>query len=106
MIVDHIVVYTTTGSETEAEKIAEALVSEKLAACVQYMKINSVYRWQDKINKDVEFLLILKTKKRLYKAVEKRIRELHSYECPEIIATPIAEGSKSYLNWINENTKN
>jgi periplasmic divalent cation tolerance protein len=102
---DFIIVYTTTGSEEDAEKIAETLVSERLAACVQYTRIKSVYTWKGKVNKDDEFLIAVKTKRKLYKAVEKRIKELHPYECPEIIAVPIVSGGRDYLAWVSENTK-
>jgi len=102
---DFIIVYTTTAKEVDAVRIAEALVSERLAACVQYTKIVSHYLWRDSRCRDAEFLLAAKTRKRLYKKVEKRIKELHPYECPEITAVPIACGSKDYLAWVSENTK-
>jgi len=102
---DFIIVYTTTAKEDDAEAIAETLVSERLSACVQYARIVSHYLWKGDKCRDAEFLLAIKTRKRLYRKVEKRIKELHPYECPEITAVPIACGNKEYLAWVSENTK-
>ncbi|SNR60259.1 divalent-cation tolerance protein CutA [Desulfurobacterium atlanticum] len=100
-----ITVITTTETEKEAEKIAETLVSEKLAACVQIIpSIKSVYRWQGKVEKSEEHLLFIKTKESLFEKVEKAIKENHSYEVPEIISIPVNSGSKEYLEWIKSVT--
>ena len=101
---EYVLVYTTAGCREEAEKLAEALVAERLAACVKMTEVTSVYRWEGKTNRDEEILLSAKTTKAGYPDVEKRIKELHSYKCPEIIAVPIIEGSKDYLAWIREET--
>ena len=98
-------IITTTETEEEAEKIAEKLVSKKLAACVQITpSIKSVYRWQGKVEKSKEQLLFIKTKTGLFEKVEKAIKENHSYEVPEIVAVPINNGSKEYFEWIENVT--
>lgn len=97
---DFIVVLSTAGSEEEAKKIADNLVEGKLAACVNWWKINSVYTWKGKIERDCEYILFCKTTRDRYGDVETRIKELHSYECPEIIALPVGDGSSEYLEWI------
>jgi periplasmic divalent cation tolerance protein len=103
---DPIVVFVTCGSEEEALKIANALVEAHLAACVNLIApIRSIYRWEGKIWDEKEWLLIIKTQKQRFEALEKRVRSLHSYSVPEIISLPITEGSSAYLNWIRENTK-
>ena len=103
---NHVVIYITAGSMSEAKKIGHALVEEKLAACSNIISpINSIYNWQGKICDDKEALMILKTKKKLFKQIVKKVEELHSYDVPEIIAMPIIEGSSKYLSWVNEETK-
>lgn len=100
---DFIVVYVTVGSAEEGEKLARALVEERLAACVNRVKsMESVYRWQGKVETASEELLIMKSRKDLFPAVEKRVRELHSYSVPEIIALPLVAGSAAYLGWLGE----
>jgi periplasmic divalent cation tolerance protein len=96
---------TTCASETEAQRIAKTLVDETLAACVQLVPIQSVYRWQGEIHTDPEFQLIIKTRQDLYNQVENRIKELHQYYTPEIIALPIVAGSMEYLGWLGNQTK-
>src|SRR5512144_977376 len=102
-MVDFIVVYVTAGSAAEAENLAQALVSEKLAACVNRIgSVQSTYRWQGQVEQSEEELLIIKTRKELFPALEKRVRELHSYSVPEIIAVPLLAGSAGYLGWLGE----
>jgi periplasmic divalent cation tolerance protein len=102
---DFIQVHTTTASKEDAERIAAALVERRLAACVQIVgPITSVYRWQGKTETSSEWLCVAKTQQSLYGQVEAAIRELHSYEVPEIVATPIVAGSENYLNWVREET--
>ncbi len=104
---DPIVVLVTCGSEEEALKIANALVEDRLAACVNLVApIRSIYRWEGKIWDEEEWLLIVKTQKHRFETVEKKVKSLHSYSVPEIIGVPITEGSWAYLNWIKENTEN
>lgn len=99
---DHLVVYCTCPSRQVAEHIASALVDEYLAACANIVSgITSVYRWQDQVQHDSETLLIIKTRAGTYPAMEARIRTLHPYEVPEIIALPICLGAADYLAWIN-----
>ena len=103
---NYIVIYITTRSVNEAKKIGRALVEEKLAACSNIIyPIRSIYRWQGKICDDKEALMILKTKKTLFKQIVARVEKLHSYDIPEIIAMPIIEGSSKYLSWLNKETK-
>ena len=100
-----LVVYITAPNEEESAKIARALVEERLAGCVNIIKpIRSIYRWQENIEDDTETLMIVKTQKRLFESLENRVRELHSYSVPEIIAVPVVEGSKDYLKWLEEVT--
>jgi periplasmic divalent cation tolerance protein len=101
-----IVVLVTCGSEEEALKIANALVGEHLAACVNVIApIRSIYRWEGKIWDKKEWLLISKTQSHRFAALENKVKSLHSYSVPEIVSLPILEGSSSYLNWLVEMTK-
>ncbi len=101
-----IVVFVTCGSEEEALKIANALVGDRLAACVNLLSpLRSIYRWEGKIWDEKEWLLIIKTHERRYVELEKRVKGLHSYAVPEIIGLPIVEGSSPYLHWLEEMTR-
>jgi len=103
---DHLLVSITASSSEEAERIAEALVQERLAACVNIVPaITSIYRWQGGIHRDSEVLLIAKSHPELFGPLAARVKELHSYKVPEIIALPIIAGSKAYLSWIDESVK-
>lgn len=103
---DHLLVSITTNTLEEAEKIAQALVEERLAACVNIAPaIISIYRWQGEIHIDSEVLLIAKSRSELFDSLAARVKDLHSYEVPEIIALPIVAGSKSYLKWIEESVQ-
>jgi periplasmic divalent cation tolerance protein len=98
----HIQVLTTACSEEEAERIATALVERRLAACVQVLgPIASHYRWRGKVERESEWQCLAKTAAARYKELEATIRELHSYEEPEIVALPILAGSTGYLAWID-----
>ena len=98
----HIVILITTKDKKEAEKIARGLLEAKLIACANIIDgVRSLFWWQGKIDSSQEVLLILKTKKTLFKKVEKKVKSLHSYETPEIIALPLIAGSQDYLKWIN-----
>ena len=102
---EFIIVYVTAGSPAEGDRLARALVDERLAACVNRIgTVQSVYRWEGKLEQSEEQLLIIKTQKRLFAALEKRVRELHSYSVPEIVALPIIEGSQDYLRWLGDQT--
>ena len=103
---NQIVILCTVPDQGSGERIAQALVEERLAACVnQVPGLVSTYRWEGKVQKANECLLIIKTTGARFEAVKERIKSLHSYELPEIIALPITAGSKDYLNWLAENSK-
>ena len=98
-----LIVLVTTSSNEEASRIAEALVSERLAACVNIIKgIESLYRWEGKVNHDQEALMIIKTSDDRYAALESRVKELHSYSTPEIVGIRIERGSSDYLSWLRD----
>ncbi|MBD2741011.1 divalent-cation tolerance protein CutA [Coleofasciculus sp. FACHB-1120] len=99
------VVLVTASSRQEAEAIAQNLVESQLAACVNFMPVHSVYSWQGKVNSEEEWQLTIKTDLAQFSALEAKIRELHSYEVPEIIALPILAGFPPYLQWIADNVK-
>jgi periplasmic divalent cation tolerance protein len=100
------VVLVTASSPDEGARIAEALVSERLAACVNRVDgISSVYWWKGKVERESETLLIAKTRGELVDRLIARVKELHSYSVPEVIALPIEAGNADYLNWIAEETK-
>lgn len=99
------VVFMTASSPAEAEKIAEALVSKKLAACVNVLPgLRSFYWWQDQICRDDEIMMMAKIKKQDFEALVQAVLDLHSYDVPEIILLPLEAGSKSYLDWIQQVT--
>ena len=101
----NIVVFITVSNENEAANIARALVEGKLAACVNIVRnLRSIYRWQGKIEDEPEVLMIVKTQKKLFNRLSRKVRELHSYTVPEIIALPIVDGSEDYLKWLKEVT--
>ncbi|HQL39446.1 MAG TPA: divalent-cation tolerance protein CutA [Anaerolineaceae bacterium] len=99
----HCIVMTTTGSLEEAARLAEALVNQKLAACVQMIPMTSCYPWQGKVQVESEQLMLIKTAADLYPQVEVAIIRIHNYEVPEIIRVPMDGGFSGYLGWINEN---
>jgi periplasmic divalent cation tolerance protein len=103
---EYLQVLTTTGSEQEAERIAAALVERRLAACVQIVgPIASRYRWQGEVEAAREWICLVKTEASRYAELEATIAELHSYEEPEIVATPIVAGSAGYLAWLGKQVK-
>ncbi|TVQ45124.1 MAG: divalent-cation tolerance protein CutA [Gloeocapsa sp. DLM2.Bin57] len=93
-------ILVTAGSETEAETIASALITEHLAACVSVHPIKSLYRWRGEINSDTEWQLVIKTDLNLFATIAAKITAIHSYEVPEIIAIPIVQGAVPYLDWL------
>ena len=99
---EHYVLFITTGSKEEADKISRGLVEDKLAFCVNAIPgIQSTYYWEGKIQVDEEFLLIVKTRKDRYDALETWVKINHSYEVPEILALPIEQGLPAYLSGID-----
>ena len=102
---DPIVVFITAPNADEARLLAETLVTSRLAACVQILpEIESIYRWQGKIERQPEVLLIGKTTRREFSELEAEVRRIHSYETPEIVAVSIAEASSPYLDWLIKST--
>lgn len=101
---DYGMMLTTTSTAAEARMIAQLLIDEKLAACVQLVGIESFYVWQGETQKEPETLLLIKTRKVLFEPVIARIKQLHSYAVPEIVALPFSAGFAGYLNWIGEVT--
>lgn len=103
---EFVVVFVTSGSEEEALKVARTLVEERLAACANLVSpIRSIYRWEGKVWDEKEWLLIIKTQRSKFEKLEKRVRSLHSYTTPEIIALSMVEASPPYLRWIEEMTE-
>jgi len=103
---DYVVGFVTASSPEEGKKIADALVEERLAACVNIVdSIHSTYRWHGKVEKADESLLIIKTRRELAESVVGRVKQLHSYTVPEVIFLPIVEGSLEYLTWVRESTQ-
>ena len=101
----HVVGFITTGSIEEGQVIARTLVEERLAACVNIVSpIQSVYRWQGKVEDDQEVLLIVKTTADMLERLVARVKQMHNYELPEIIALPIVAGAEDYLSWIDDQT--
>jgi periplasmic divalent cation tolerance protein len=98
------VMLTTAPTREEAQTIAKLLIEEKLAACVQLLPIESFYVWQGKTQNEAEVLLLIKTRTVLFDTAIARIKAVHSYTVPEIVALPFAAGFAGYLSWINEVT--
>ena len=97
---------TTCPDEPTASRIAEALVGEELAACVnQVPGITSTYRWQGKVERDTEVLLVIKSLAARIEAVQHRVASLHPYELPEFVVLPVSTGSERYLDWIRQNVR-
>jgi periplasmic divalent cation tolerance protein len=96
-------VWVSTASQIEAIALAQALVEAKLAACASITPMTSVYTWEFKLCQTQEWQLLIKTKRSCFDALRQRVAQLHSYDVPEIIATPIEAGSPAYLSWIDDN---
>jgi periplasmic divalent cation tolerance protein len=97
-----IIVMVTTASESEAATIARALVESNLAAGVNFTPIKSIYRWQGQIYNEPEYQLLIQSQLSKFPALEAKVKSLHSYQVPEIIAIPIVAGHQPYLDWIAE----
>ena len=97
-------VLTTLPGREAAARLADLLVEEKLAACVQMLSIDSVYRWQGAIQHEPEILLLIKTRTALFERTIERIRQEHPYSVPQIVGTPFLAGLTAYLDWIGEET--
>lgn len=100
---DHVVIFITASSRDEAEQICRALVEERLIACGNLIyPIRSIFRWKEEVCREEEVLLIAKSRQELLHRIVRRVRQLHSYEVPEVIALPIVGGSPAYLQWVDE----
>lgn len=102
----YIVVFVTASNRDEAEKIANSLVEKKLIACANIVPdVKSIFWWEEKIDRSDEVLLIIKSQESLFDEILKTVKEIHSYDVPEVIAFPIIKGNEDYLKWIKESTK-
>ncbi len=100
---DYIIVLVTTANKAEAENIAQALLRERLIACANIINpVTSFFFWSGKIDRAEECLVVMKSRRDLFAALAERLKGLHSYEVPEVLAIPIVEGSEAYLGWMGE----
>lgn len=102
MSTDHVVVQVTAGSREEAERIARTLVERRLAGSGQVSALRTWYRWQGRVREADEWSLSLFTRRDRFDAVAQAVRELHSYELPQVVAVPLVEGTAEFLRWIDE----
>jgi periplasmic divalent cation tolerance protein len=103
---DKLVIFVTVGNSNDAATLAKSLVEKRLAACVNLLPgVASWYWWEGRVTEDQEVLLMMKTSRDKFAELEKEVLRLHSYAVPEVIALQIVEGSKNYLNWIEESVK-
>ena len=98
-------VLSTAGSKEEAQKIARTLVERLLAACVNIVAVESIYRWEGEVEQAQEWLLVVKTTEEAFERARAAIEELHSYGVPECISIPVEDGSAEYLQWISDSVK-
>jgi len=99
-------VYMTAGSKAEAQKIGKALVERRLAACVNILdNMQSIYRWENKIQQDAEVVLIAKTTDSLVPALIDQVKSMHSYDCPCIVSLPILSGYPPFMDWVHAQAK-
>lgn len=96
------IVLTTVGCREEGDRIATALITENLAACITLFPISSIYRWQGETCNASEIQLLIKTDLNRFEQIQARIQQLHSYDLPEVVALPITQGSEAYLTWIQQ----
>jgi periplasmic divalent cation tolerance protein len=105
-VTDKIVIMVTAASRAECRKIARHLVEAELAACVNITPgIESVFRWKGKLERDPEYLMLIKSTRQLFPEIKAAISKIHSYHTPEIICLPIIEGSRNYLQWVSDSVK-
>ena len=101
-----VVAITTTNNEREARQLAERMVRDRLAACVQIVpKIQSIYEWDGEIHDDLEHMLIIKTREKCVENLKAFIEKNHSYEVPELLVLPVTDGLEDYFKWMKDNTK-
>lgn len=101
-----IFIYSTFPNKKEAEKIGRKLVQKKLAACVNIFQIGSIYSWRGKIEKDMEFAMIIKSRREYFKKIEKFILKNHPYDAPCILEIPLGRINRKYFKWLNDCLKN
>lgn len=103
---DNAVIFITAGTDEEAHKIANMLLNQRKAACVNILpRVSSLFWWQDKLDSTQESLLIVKTKASLVNGIVSLVKEVHTYDVPEVIALPIVGGNPDYLEWIGKEVK-
>jgi periplasmic divalent cation tolerance protein len=101
METNYIIVLVTTANKSEAEKISETLLREKIIACANIINpVTSFFHWQGKVDKCEECLVIMKSRRDLFSELAQQVKRLHSYEVPEVLAFPIVDGSEAYLKWL------
>ncbi len=106
MNASHIVILITAKDTAEAETIGHKLLDEKLIACVNIVKdVRSLFWWQGKVDQSDEVLLVVKSRQELFGKIVETVKAVHSYDVPEILALPVMDGNKDYLNWIDESLK-
>jgi len=98
-------VYITASNEEEAKNIAKILLEKRLAACINYWKINSLYWWNDEIQEDDEYVIIAKTRAEKFSEIKEEVKKVHSYTTPCICALNVEEGERKFLDWIDENVE-
>lgn len=105
MSTDLIMVFITAKDMEEAKSLSDGLIGSNLAACVNIVEsVTSVFKWEGKVSKNKEVLCIAKSRSELFPQIEKKVKEIHSYEMPEIIAVPVVAGSKEYVEWVENMT--
>jgi periplasmic divalent cation tolerance protein len=106
MTPDYVLVLTTLPTDTDAAAFGHSLVDERLAACVNLLPLmESVYRWEGRIERETERQIVIKTSRERVPALWERVRELHPYEVPEFIVLPVIDGNEAYLRWVGEGTR-
>lgn len=106
METDYVIVMTTLPADADAGEFSQALVEERLAACVNLLApMESIYRWEGRVDHDAERQIVIKTSRHRVNALWERIRELHPYDVPEFIVLPIVDGSDAYLRWVGDSTR-
>jgi periplasmic divalent cation tolerance protein len=106
MTPEYVVVLTTLPSDADGDAFAHRLIEERLAACVNLLPVmDSVYRWEGRIERDVERQVVIKTARERLADLWERVREMHPYEVPEFLVLPIADGNDAYLAWVGDSTR-
>lgn len=105
MSTDHCIIMTTVADDATEKAIIDALLSERLAACIQVLPMQSWYRWKGEVCSEAERLLVIKTRNSLYSEVESTIVANHTYETPEVLRVAVEDGLPAYLNWIDEEVR-